>query len=44
MVISGNQTYFVKMSVLEQNLPHANFYQTFGNLQRSLNFVVKIAQ
>ena len=44
MVISGNQTHFVKMSVLEPNLPHAKFYQTFGNLQRSLNFVTKIAQ
>ena len=44
MVIGGNQSHFVKMSVLEPNQPHAKFYQTFGNLQRSLNFEVKIAQ
>ena len=40
----GNQCYFVNLGVLNPILPYAQLYLTSGSIQRSLNFVVEIAQ
>ena len=39
----GNQSYFIYFNVMNLNLPYSKLYLTFGDLQRSLNLVVKTA-